>query len=289
MRFYSINLQIQKIMKKIILSVFISCITIISFAQKDKPECLDKTFTFFTPLDGFYLSECKFSEFGSYSFYLASGKQITKEGVYRAVWYSKKDDSKRTFSYLQVIQNHANAIKAVGGEVVKESSGNIFKTTHNGKELWIYVSASVYSTDEKVYIIHSIEVDVMKQEVSALDIKGTIASHGKIALYGILFDTGKSDIKPESEKAISSVATYLTENPEVNVYIVGHTDNVGDYAMNQKLSKARGESVKNYLVSKYGISATRLSGDGAGPICPVTSNDTEEGRALNRRVEIVKK
>jgi len=59
--------------------------------------------------------------------------------------------------------------------------------------------------------------------------------------------------------------------------------------MNQKLSKSRGESVKNYLVSKFGISATRLTGDGVGPVCPVTSNDTEEGRALNRRVEIVKK
>ncbi|HCU17850.1 MAG TPA: hypothetical protein DF818_01025 [Bacteroidales bacterium] len=59
--------------------------------------------------------------------------------------------------------------------------------------------------------------------------------------------------------------------------------------MNQKLSRSRGESVKNYLVSKYQISASRLTGDGAGPICPVTSNDTEEGRTLNRRVEIVKK
>ena len=270
------------------MSLFMGAIALISFSQQDKPDCLDKTFSFFTPLEGFYLSECKSSEFASYQFNLANGKHITKEGVYRAVWYNKKDDSKRALSYLQVIQNHANAIKAVGGEVVKESGGNIFKTTRNGKELWIYVSASVYSTDEKVYIIYSIEVDVMKQEISALDIKGTIASQGKIALYGILFDTGKSEIKPESEKAISSVATYLKENPEVNVYIVGHTDNVGDYAMNQKLSKARGESVKNYLVSKYGISTARLSGDGAGPICPVTSNDTEEGRALNRRVEIVK-
>jgi OOP family OmpA-OmpF porin len=276
-------------MKRLLLSLFIFLTVLSLQAQLDKQDCLDKTYNFFTPLDGFYLSECKYSEFGSYTFYLASGKQITKEGVYRAVWYTKKDDSKRTFSYLQVIQNHANAIKAVGGEVVKESSGDIFKTTYNGKELWIYVSASVYSSDEKVYIIHSVEIDVMKQEISALDIKGTIASSGKIALYGILFDTGKSEIKPESEKAISSVATYLKENPEVTIYIVGHTDNVGDYAMNQKLSKARGEAVKNYLVTKYGISAARLSGDGAGPICPVTSNDTEEGRALNRRVEIVKK
>jgi OOP family OmpA-OmpF porin len=279
----------RKIMSKVIFYLFFSAIPLISFSQSDKPECLDRTFNFFTPLDGFYLSDCKFSEFGSHTFYLASGKQITKEGIYRAVWYTKKEDSKRAFSYLQVIQNHANAIKAVGGEVVKESSGNIFKTTYNGKELWIYVSASVYSTDEKVYIIYSIEVDVMKQEITAQDIKGTISSSGKIALYGILFDTGKSEIQASSEKAIGSVASYLKENPDVNVYIVGHTDNTGDYAMNLKLSKERGESVKNYLVIKYGISASRLSGDGAGPICPVTTNDTEEGRTLNRRVEIVKK
>jgi OOP family OmpA-OmpF porin len=276
-------------MKKILLALITFTITLCLEAQKDNPECLDKTFNFFTPIDGFYLSECKYSEFGSYQFYLASGKQITKEGIYRAVWFNKKEDSKRAFSYLQVIQNHASAIKAVGGEIVKESSGNIFKTKYNGKELWIYVDASVYSKDVSVYSIHSIEVDIMKQEVTAQDIKGTIASQGKIALYGILFDTGKSEIKPESEKAISSVADYLKENPEVNVYIVGHTDNVGDYAMNQKLSKARGEAVKNYLVSKYKISSTRLTGDGAGPICPVTTNDTEEGRAINRRVEIVKK
>lgn len=162
-------------------------------------------------------------------------------------------------------------------------------TTYNGKELWIFVNSNTSSIDQDNYGIFSIEIDVMKQEVSALDIKGSIASQGKIALYGIHFDTGKSDIKPESEKAINSVAAFLKENPEIKVYIVGHTDNVGDYEMNQKLSRSRGESVKNYLVSKYQISATRLTGDGAGPICPVTSNDNEEGRTLNRRVEIVKK
>jgi OOP family OmpA-OmpF porin len=209
--------------------------------------------------------------------------------VYREVWFRKKGDSKRIVSGLQILQNHVNAIKAAGGKVLEESDGNVFITTYNGKELWIFVNASSYNKDLDNFGIFSIEVEMMKQEVSAQEIKGTIDSSGKIALYGILFDTGKSEIKPESDKAISSVATYLKENPEVNIYIVGHTDNTGDYALNQKLSQSRGESVKNYLVSRYGISATRLVGYGAGPICPVTSNDTEEGRALNRRVEIVKK
>lgn len=261
-----------------------------SFAQVDNPECLEKTFKFFTTFDGFFIDYCKYDEFGSYEFTVDRGaRSVKKEGVYREVWFRKKEDNKRVVSGLQILQNHINAIKAVGGEVVKESDGSIFKTTYNGKELWIYVNANTNSTDLDNYGIISIEVDVMKQEVSALDIKGSIDSQGKIALYGILFDTGKSSIKPESEKAISSVASFLKENPGVNVYIVGHTDNVGNYDMNQKLSKSRGESVMNYLISKYGISATRLTGDGVGPVCPVTSNDTEEGKALNRRVEIVKK
>ena len=207
------------------------------------------------------------------------------------VEFHKKADSKRKVSGLQILRNHINAIKAVGGEVTDEPDEFIFttvlKTTYNGKELWIFVEVSNVS-DAEYYRIHSVEIDVMKQEVSAQDIKGRIASSGKIALYGILFDTGKSEIQASSEKAIGSVAAYLKENQNVNVYIVGHTDNTGDYAMNQKLSKDRGESVKNHLVSKYGIPAARLSGVGAGPICPVTTNDTEEGRALNRRVEMVK-
>jgi len=278
-------------MKRILLSLLTSCLVFSSFAQKDNPDCLEKTFKFFTIFDGFYLTDyCKYAEFGSYNFTVDRGaRSIIKEGVYREVWFRKKEDNKRVVSGLQILQNHVNAIKAVGGEVLKESDGNIFRTTHNGKEIWIYVNSNTNSTDLDNYGIISIEVDVMKQEVSALDIKGSIASSGKIALYGILFDTGKSEIKSESEKTLSSVANFLKDNPEVNVYIVGHTDNVGDYALNQKLSKSRGESVKSYLVSKYGISATRLSGDGAGSICPVTSNDTEDGRALNRRVEIVKK
>jgi len=280
-------------MKKILLSLFIISIGLYVNAQKDNPECLDKTFSFFTIFDGFYLQSCESSEYGSYKFVLDQGyTPVIKEGYYRMVAIYKKADTKRTVSGLQIMRNHINAIKAVGGTISEVSDEhifkNVFKTTYNGKELWIFVAVSNIS-DVTEYRIYSIEVDVMKQEISAQDIKGSLATSGKIALYGILFDTGKSEIQASSEKAIGSVATYLKENPDVNVYIVGHTDNIGDYAMNQKLSKARGEAVKNYLVTKYGISAARLSGDGAGPICPVTSNDTEEGRTLNRRVEIVKK
>ncbi len=278
-------------MKNISLLLLSLCIASFSFAQEDDPGCSEKTFKFFTPFEGFYLTDhCNYSEFGAYEFIVDNGaRSVKKEGVYREVWFHKKDDNNRTVSGLQILQNHVNAVKAAGGIVVKESDGSVFKTTYQGKELWIYVNSNTNSTDLDNYGIMSIEVDVMKQEVSAQDIKGSLDSQGKIALYGIHFDTGKSDIRPESEQAIASIAGYLLDNPGVNVFIVGHTDNAGNYDLNLKLSKSRGESVKNYLVSKYNISPARLTGDGVGQVCPVTTNDSDAGKALNRRVEIVKK
>jgi len=278
-------------MKKILLPFLISAVAFSLYAQNDDPSCRDKTLQFFSPMEGFYVTDfCKYTEFGRYEFWVdGSSRAIVKEGVYRETWYHRKEDSQRHVSGLQILRNYVNAIKAVGGNVLKESDGNILTTTFQGKELWILVNVNTNSTDQDNYGIFSIEVDAMKQEVTAQDIQGSIATLGKIALYGIQFDTGKSDIKPESEKAISSVATYLKENPNVNVLIVGHTDNVGSFDMNQALSKSRGESVKKYLASKYGIPESRLTGNGVGSLCPVASNDTDEGKALNRRVEIVKK
>jgi OOP family OmpA-OmpF porin len=110
---------------------------------------------------------------------------------------------------------------------------------------------------------------------------------GEVAIYGIYFDTGKSDLKPESELALDEIAKLLKENLALNVFIVGHTDMVGDPAANVKLSQARAQAVVTALVTKNEIAASRLTPFGAGPYAPVASNKTEEGRAKNRRVELV--
>jgi outer membrane protein OmpA-like peptidoglycan-associated protein len=128
-----------------------------------------------------------------------------------------------------------------------------------------------------------------KQEATAIDIKGSMDSLGKIALYGIFFDAGKSNIKPESAKELKAIANYLEGNPTITIYLVSHTDNVGAVNANLALSKKRGEAVKQYLVEKLMIDPNRLTGGGVGQLCPITSNDTEAGRKLNRRLEIVKK
>lgn len=137
-----------------------------------------------------------------------------------------------------------------------------------------------------------VEEDIMLEgliEVNADVIKEKLNEDGKIILYGILFETGSAKLKQESFKEIEALADYLKANPLVNVYIVGHTDDTGDVIKNVQLSKDRASAVKNALLNNYGDFASRILTEGVGPYCPVSVNDTEEGKTLNRRVEIVKR
>ena len=84
------------------------------------------------------------------------------------------------------------------------------------------------------------------------------------------------------------VATLLQQNPALQIYVVGHTDNVGKRKDNLELSNKRAAAVVKELISHYQIEASRLESGGVGPLAPVATNDTKEGKELNRRVEIVK-
>lgn len=123
--------------------------------------------------------------------------------------------------------------------------------------------------------------------VNAEALAEDITRTGHVAIYGIHFDTGKADVKPESEPTLKEIANLLQQNPKLNLYVVGHTDNVGTVTSNMELSKHRAEAVVKMLVGKLGVDAKRLIGYGVGPLSPVASNKTEEGRAKNRRVELV--
>lgn len=107
----------------------------------------------------------------------------------------------------------------------------------------------------------------------------------KPAEIKILFDTGKSNIKPKYDAELKSVSEFLKEFPKAKGEISGHTDNVGGKAYNQKLSQARADSVSKYIVQKFGISADRIVGKGYGFSKPVASNKTKEGKSKNRRIE----
>lgn len=124
--------------------------------------------------------------------------------------------------------------------------------------------------------------------VDAAKMAKDIAATGRVALYGLYFDTDKADLKPESAPSLAEIGKLLKAEPNLKVYIVGHTDNVGVFDYNMSLSQRRAKSVVEQLVQSYGISLDRLRAAGAGMIAPVASNDDEAGRAKNRRVEIVK-
>ncbi|MGI9328407.1 MAG: OmpA family protein [Pseudomonadales bacterium] len=124
--------------------------------------------------------------------------------------------------------------------------------------------------------------------VDATAMRSEIDSAGHVALYGIHFDHDKDTLRTESNATIAEIVKVLKADAALSIYVVGHTDTVGALEYNQALSLRRAQSVVNALVSG-GISAERLTPIGIGPVAPIASNDNEEGRGLNRRVELVKR
>jgi outer membrane protein OmpA-like peptidoglycan-associated protein len=120
------------------------------------------------------------------------------------------------------------------------------------------------------------------------DFSQIISSSGRYVTHGILFDTDSDKIKPESAPVIKQIASGLEKNPNLKLLIEGHTDSVGDAAHNMDLSKRRAEAVRSVLIGQFNVDASRLSATGLGSTKPVDSNDTPQGRAQNRRVELVK-
>jgi outer membrane protein OmpA-like peptidoglycan-associated protein len=123
---------------------------------------------------------------------------------------------------------------------------------------------------------------------AAPDMRSKLLTEGKLISYGIYFDVNKDVVKPESYGTLKGIADVLTENPDVKVKIVGHTDSDGADPANLDLSKRRGGAVKAELVKTFGIDASRLEADGMGEAQPVAPNDTPSNKALNRRVELIK-
>jgi outer membrane protein OmpA-like peptidoglycan-associated protein len=167
------------------------------------------------------------------------------------------------------------------------------KLSTTDKDIYIIVAAGpgawAASEDNKTfYELVILEAEPMEMGmVTSADIGKGLSTLGRIAIYSIFFDTGKSEVKPESADALKVIAEYLNANKAQKVLIVGHTDNTGDFDMNISLSKDRADAVMEKLITEYAVAEDQLKPYGAGPIAPVASNSTEQGRAQNRRVEIV--
>ncbi len=152
----------------------------------------------------------------------------------------------------------------------------------------LYCKAFNGRTFVMVLIMESKAREQKMVAVKAEEMSSALSSSGRIALYGIFFDFDKAAIKPESKPTLDEIAKLLTDDPELKVLIVGHTDNVGEFDYNLKLSEKRAKAVVEALKKDYGISGKRLRPAGVGMMAPTATNETEEGRAKNRRVELVK-
>jgi outer membrane protein OmpA-like peptidoglycan-associated protein len=144
--------------------------------------------------------------------------------------------------------------------------------------------------DKVIVVMDVVEVGRMERRMvdpKADEMKRGLDQNGKVALYGIQFDFNKAEIKPESAGTLGEIAALLKANPGLKLYVVGHTDGVGTVAYNKDLSEKRAAAVVQWLVRQQGIAADRLTPAGVGPLAPVATNATEEGRAKNRRVELV--
>ncbi len=160
--------------------------------------------------------------------------------------------------------------------------GTAYVTVHVGQ--WSNLSLG---TQTVLFVVEtkSMEKDLVNVDAKALG--DDIASQGHSAVYGIYFDTGKADVKPESDPALKEIGKLMHDQASLKLLVVGHTDNVGALASNMDLARRRADAVVKALTTQYGVPLTRLSAEGAGPLAPVASNRSEDGRAKNRRVELV--
>lgn len=151
----------------------------------------------------------------------------------------------------------------------------------------IQASAVKQKRSIHVEILEEADFKATLEVVTPGEITADIAQKGRIALYGIYFDSDSANLKQNSEPTLRSIADALEADPRLKIYVVGHTDNQGAYEYNIDLSKRRAVAVTSALASRYGIAESRLMPVGIGPVAPVASNKTEKGKSLNRRVELV--
>jgi len=251
-------------------------------------------------------------------------QDTTLEGEITHIFYA----APKGLSAFQVHKNYQMALKDAGFEIVYECTGGKdkcgrlfrdFNTIDDKNEIFIgedncYLVAMLDDPAGKVLVtartlLHThynelkqrpvtelqvveeknMETGMVNVSLNAEAMRENIEKSGKVRIYGIHFDTNKAKIKNDSQTTLSEIASLLNDKSDLHLYIVGHTDATGSFDHNMELSEERANAVTNYLINKEGIDSKRLEPYGVGCLAPVASNSEKNGRARNRRVELVKR
>lgn len=289
----------------IVLAAIITCV----------PSCAKTSFAadfddhpLITRYPGSTASRKDHSEFDVYKLvtHLEEGKPAgeTLEGeVTRIGYYQPKERS-----ILEIYTNYEQALEKAGAEIIfscaNADCGTVSWSTYNGittkSAECRYLAAKIEADKAVSYVAimigkhrHQIDiVEIKRMEtglvtINAETMKKGIDKDGRISIYGIFFDTGKSTLKPESKEALDEMARLMNEWPDLKIYVVGHTDNTGSFELNMDLSRQRAQAVVKNLADDYNINPERMSGHGVGPLCPYATNRSDTGRGKNRRVDLV--
>lgn len=272
--------------RRIFLILATLLISLPAAAQKgDAPGCKDPSL-FPVRMPKYRIEKCESKAFSSYDFFTNKPPKKTVEGEFTFVQYTvdKREDEP---SALEVVRNYENALKKIGATIQGINptwwvNGTVMI---GGKEVW----AEAQKGNGKIWI-RIVKKQEMQQTVvaDAAAFSNDLKTTGHVAVEGIYFDTASAVLKPQSGPALAEVAKLLKAEPELKLFVVGHTDTVGNVDANLKLSQERAASVIKALTTEHGVAAARLRPFGNGPFAPVASNSSENGRAKNRRVELVK-
>ncbi len=243
----------------------------------------------FNRLPNYEIQDYRESDFDSYDGFVASdGSYTTMEGrTFYISYYCI--EGRQYLSEAAIKRNYSEAFKKIGGVVQYEDNTNVHMSLDKGGKItWVRVQAwnggqgvTLYIVEEKAMEqVIVADADALLQEISLT---------GKATVHGIYFDTGKAVVKAESGPALAEVEKLLGKYSDMNIFVVGHTDSVGDFDYNIDLSQRRAAAVVEVLVSQHHIDRSRLEPHGVGPLVPASPNSSEEGRAGNRRVEIVER
>ncbi len=274
----------MKLIFRVCTIIFIVLITAGITQAQNKDIKGSSDYPLISRMPDFWIAAYQESKYDSYTFRDEANNKIDVEGHKYFIEYRLNKGGQEP-GRLMILKNHENALKKINAEILNTTKKDLYsKVTKEGKEIWIQVHAL-----DRLYRLTIVERGQMEQKITVNPdaLFGDIATTGHAAVYGIYFDHGSADIKLESKPSLKAISDMLKANKSLKLYVVGHTDMTGGFEYNVELSIKRANAVVKVLVNDYGIAAERLAGKGAGPLCPIGSNKNEDGRKLNRRVELV--